>query len=302
MSRIRLPAPLRFALAAGVVALGLAVLPASAQTDAAPQAEAAPQPGDVIVTIGDQTVTEADISFAAEDLGQELQSIPPQRRRPFLVAVVIDMKLMANAARAADLDETEIFKRRLAYLEEQALRRAYFSDTVNRVVTDEAIKAAYDAAMADFQPVEEVRARHIIVSSKEDAEAVKKEIDAGKPFEMAALEYSQDGTAQNGGDLGYFNRESALVQSFKDAAFALAVGTLSDPVETQFGWHLIRVDDKRMSEKPGLDVLRPQLQQQVVLDTFASEMEKLKQDVTLEFTDPTLEAAVRAEDETLGQE
>lgn len=296
MSRSRLPAPVRFIVAAGFAALSLCAVPALAQT------ATAPQPTDVVVKVGGEEVTEADISFAAEDLQQDLASIAPERRRAFLVAVVIDMKLMAKAAREAGLDESDIFQQRLDYLEEKALRRAYFADTVDRLVTDEALQAAYDEAMADFEPQEEVRARHIIVSSEEDAAAVKAEIEGGKPFEMAALEYSQDGTAQNGGDLGYFTKDAAMVQPFKDAAFALEVGVLSDPVQTQFGWHIIRVDDKRMSEKPPIEQLLPQLQQQVMLETFSEQMTALKKDVTLEFTDPALEAAVRAEDESLTAE
>ena len=304
MTLSRLPAPVRLIITVGFTALALAATPVFAQTDdapaAAPEAAAALQPTDVVVTIGDDTVTEADLSFAAEDLSQDLANIPPERRRAFLTAVVIDMKLMAKAAREAGLDESGIFQQRLDYLENRALRRAYFASTVNEAVTEEAIQAAFDKAVADFEPQEEVRARHIIVSSEEDAAAVKAEIEDGKPFEIAALEYSQDGTAQNGGDLGYFTRDSDIVQPFKDAAFSLEVGTLSDPIETQFGWHIIRVDDKRMTQPPTLEQLRPQLQQQIMLETFAAEMKRLKSGVDLEFTNPDLEAAVRAEDETLG--
>ena len=299
MSFERLPAPVRSVLVTACVALTLASVPAFAQSDAAPAPAAAPAPQatDVVVSVGGEAITEADIGFAAEDLAQDLGSVPAERRRAFLVAVLIDMKLMAQAARAADLDQTELFKLRAAYLEERALRRAYFVDTVSRLVTEEAVRTAYDEYVAGFTPAEEVRARHIIVSTEEDAAAVKAEIEAGKPFEIAALEYSQDGTAQNGGDLGYFDRESDIVQPFKDAAFALEIGVLSDPVETQFGWHIIRVDDKRMSSPPSLDEIGGQIQQQLMIEAIGGQMAELKSGAEIAFTDPALEAAVAAENE-----
>ena len=133
------------------------------------------------------------------------------------------------------------------------------------------------------------------MSTEEDAAAVKAEIEAGKPFEIAALEYSQDRAAQTGGDLGYFNREAQIAQPFKDAAFALEVGVLSDPVETQFGWHIIRVDDKRMSSPPSLEEVGAQIQQQLMIDAIGSEMDALKTGAEIAFTDPALEAAVNAE-------
>lgn len=301
MSFERLPAPVRSALAAACVTLMLASVPAFAQSDAAPAPAAAPapQPTDVVVSVGGEPITEADIGFAAEDLAQDLGSVPVERRRAFLVAVLIDMKLMAQAARAADLDQTELFKLRADYLEERALRRAYFIDTVSRLVTEEAVQTAYDEFAASFTPTEEVHARHIIVSTEEDAAAVKAEIEAGKPFEIAALEYSQDRTAQSGGDLGYFDRTSDIAQPFKDAAFSLEVGVLSDPIETQFGWHIIRVDDKRMSAPPSLNEVGGQIQQQLMIDAIGGEMAKIKQGADIAFTDPALEAAVAAENEAV---
>ena len=288
MSISRLPAPARLAIAALLSLASLAALPAMAQ-DAPPI-----DPDSVVVTVGGAPITEADLGFAAEDLGQDLANIPANQRRAFLTAVLIDMKVMANAARAADLDKTDLFKKRLTYLEDRSLRRAYFSEKVANSVTDAEIQKAYDKFVADFKPQEEIRARHILVSSEDDAKAVKAEIEAGKPFEVAALEKSQDGSAQNGGDLGYFHR-GMMVKPFEDAAFALKVGEMSDPVETQFGWHIIKLEDKRMSSPPPLAQIRPQIQQQLMVDAFTAEMDKLKKDVEVKFTDPALEAQVKAE-------
>ena len=122
--------------------------PIAPATDAAPATEpaapAAPAPDAVVANVGDQTITEADLAFAAEDLQQELKQVPAEQRRAFLVTVLIDMKVMAKAAKDAGMDQTDEFKRRLQYLEERSLRRAYFADKIAAGVTEATIKAAYD--------------------------------------------------------------------------------------------------------------------------------------------------------------
>jgi peptidyl-prolyl cis-trans isomerase C len=154
-------------------ALGFAPVAALAQDAAAPAAAAPAAPETVVATIGDQTITEADLAFAAEDLQQELQQVPEAERRAFLVTVLIDMKVMAKAAREAGLADGDLFKRRLAYLEERTLRRDYFTQKIAASVTEDSIKAAYDEYVKAFKPVEEVHARHILVATEEEAKAVK---------------------------------------------------------------------------------------------------------------------------------
>ena len=285
-------------------ALVLAVPAAIAQdAPAAPAAEApAPSPDAVVATVGDEAITEADISFAAEDLQQELSQMPPEERRAFLVTVLIDMKVMAKAAREQQMDQTETFKRRLEYLEERALRRAYFADKIAAGVTPEAVKAAYDQFVAGFQPQEEVHARHILVATKEDAEAIKAELAAGKPFEDLAKEKSTDPSgAQNGGDLGFFSR-GMMVKPFEDAAFALTEpGQISEPVESQFGWHIIRLEEKRQSQPPSLEEVGPQLQQQVMFKAFEDSVGALKQGLAIDIPDAALAEGVKRQSEQQAQ-
>lgn len=285
-------------------ALGLAVPSALAQdTPAAPAAEMpAPAPDAVVATVGDEAITEADIAFAAEDLQQELSQMPPEERRAFLVTVLIDMKVMAKAAREQQMDQTETFKRRLEYLEERALRRAYFADKIAAGVTSEAVQAAYEQFVAGFQPQEEVHARHILVATKEDAEAIKAELAAGKPFEDLAKEKSTDPSgAQNGGDLGFFSR-GMMVKPFEDAAFALTEpGQISEPVESQFGWHVIRLEEKRQSQPPSLEEVGPQLQQQVMFKAFEDSVGALKQGLAINIPDAALAEGVRRQSEQQAQ-
>jgi peptidyl-prolyl cis-trans isomerase C len=299
LRNVVLPLAVAVALTAPGFALAQDAPTEPAPETTAPAAEpvAQPQPGDVVATVGTATITEADLAFAAEDLAQDLQQVPPEQRRAFLVTVLIDMKVMAQAARDAQLQETEDFKQRLSYLEDRALRRAFFAEKIAAGVTSETVQAAYDEFVASFVPVEEVHASHILVATKEEADAVKAELAGGKAFEVVAMEKSTDpSAAQNGGDLGFFS-QGMMVPQFEEAAFALEVGAISDPVQSQFGWHVIKVEERRMSSPPPFDQLAPQLQQQVLLSKFDETVSTLKQGLTVDIPDATLAAQVQAQAE-----
>ena len=293
----RQPASRLTSMIAAALAAVLLATPALAQ-DAT--AAASLTPDTVVATVGGEPITEADISFAAEDLQQELAQMPAEQRKPFLVTVLIDMKVMAMAAREADLDETELFQRRLAYLEDRALRRAYFAEKIATAVTPEAVQGAYDAFVASFEGQEEVRARHILLATEEEALVVKAELEGGRDFAELAREKSTDPSAQqNGGDLGFFSR-GMMVPPFEAAAFVLEVGATSEPVQSDFGWHVIKVEDKRAGQPPSLEQIAPQLQQQVMFDTFGSAVAALKEGVEVAFPDPAMAAAVKEQTEDQG--
>jgi len=274
---------------------------ASAQ-DAAPaeapaaEAPAQPQPGDVVATVGGHEITEADLAFAAEDLAQDLQQIPANERRAFLLSVLIDMRVMADAAEAEGYADDEMFQRRMDYLRASALRGAFFANLVQPSVTDEEIQETYDTAIAGFEPQEEVRARHILVETEEEATDIIAEIEGGMSFEQAAMAYSIDGSAANGGDLGYFS-SGMMVAPFEEAAFALEIGALSAPVESQFGWHIIQLEDRRESAPPPLDQVRDQVAQQVLYTNFAQMVEDLKAGIEIDIPNADLAAQVQAQTE-----
>src|SRR5690606_30362548 len=234
-----------------------------------------------------------DLAFAAEDLQQELAQMPPQERRPFLVTVLIDMKVMANAARDQQMDQSEIFRRRLEYLEERALRRAYFAEQIATEVTPAAVQAAYDAMVAEFEPQEEVHARHILVATEEEADAVKAELEGGADFAELARERSVDPSAQqNGGDLGFFSR-GMMVGPFEDAAFALTEpGQISEPVQSDFGWHVIQLQAERESAPPPFEQVAQQLQQRVMFETFEERLAALKEGLEIDIPNAELAAGV----------
>lgn len=293
----------RTSVLALILAAG-ALAPAVAQ-DAAPAAEApaaeaaAPvSPDTVVATVGGEPITEADLGFAAEDLTQELSQMPPEQRKPFLLRVLIDMKVMAKAGQEAGMADTPLFQQRLDYLEDRALRRAYFAETIANAVTEEAVRADYEAFIADFVPADEIRASHVLVPTEEEAKAVKAELDGGADFATVAKEKSIDPGAANGGDLGFFGK-GMMVAPFEAAAFALTdIGQVSDPVESQFGWHVIRLEEKRQSAPPAFEQVAAQLQQQRLMTTFDETVAKLMEGVSIDIPDAELKAAVDAQTET----
>ncbi len=298
--------PLRLARTASVLSLMLAataLAPAFAQ-DAAPAATApaaeateaaVPAPETVVATVAGAEITEADLSFAAEDLTQDLSQIPPDQRKAFLLRVLIDMKVMAQAGKDAGLGETPLFKQRLQYLEERALRRAYFSETIAAAVTEEAIRADYDKFVAEFVPADEVRASHILVATEEEAKAIKAELDGGADFAELAKEKSIDPGAASGGDLGFFGK-GMMVAPFETAAFAMTeIGQVSEPVQSQFGWHIIKLEEKRQSTPPAFEQVAGQLQQQLLMKTFDETVARLMDGVAIDIPDEALAAAVKAQ-------
>ncbi|WIY52501.1 peptidylprolyl isomerase [Devosia sp. YIM 151766] len=278
-------------------AVGLAVLlSSSALTGAMAQDEAIANADAVVAMVGDDSITEADLAFAAEDMAQDLAQMPPEERRAFLVRVLIDMKVMSKAARDAGMDQTEIFAQRQKYLEERALRRAYFNEAIAGTITEEAARAEYDAFIQQFQPQDEVHASHILVETEEQADTLKAELDGGADFATLAREHSIDPGAANGGDLGFFGR-GMMVQPFEEAAFALTdAGDVSEPVQSQFGWHIIQLTEKRQSAPPSFEQVAAQIQNQLLMRSFTARMDELMADVEITIEDAELKAAFEAQD------
>lgn len=290
------------ALSLAALICAVPALAVQAQETAPAASSQAPSPDTVIATVGGQSITEADLAFAAEDMAQELSQMPPEQQRPFLLRILIDMKVMSSAAREAGMDQTEMFARRKTYLEERALRRAYFSDEIASAVTEESVRAAYDELVAQFQPQPEIRASHILVETEEKAKELKAELDGGADFATLAKDNSIDPGAANGGDLGFFGK-GMMVAPFEAAAFALAnTGDVSEPVQSQFGWHIIRLEEKRESQPPAFEQVAGRLQQQQLMEAFSSKVEVLMENAQIDITDPELAAAFKAEEEAAAAE
>jgi len=261
-----------------------------------PAAEAPAKPVDpaaVVATINGQPVTEGDLTIAEGDLDQQFSRLPADQRRAAALSAVIEIRLLANEAEAKGLDKDPEFQRRMQFLKDRALHSQVVEQEVSKAITDDEVRARYDKEIADAPPVNEVHARHILVKTKEEAEAIIKQLDKGAKFEDIAKEKSSDaGSGANGGDLGYFG-PGQMVPEFEKAAFALKPGTYTkEPVQTQFGWHIIKVEDKRVQQPPAFDQVKDQVRSLLLRDKYFALVKSLRGAAKIDVTDPDLKKAV----------
>ena len=266
----------------------------SAETEA--QAEAPVDDGvdSVIATVGGEDVYESELEFAMSDLDPQFGQLPPEQRRVAALAALIDIKLLATKAEEEGLGESEEFQRRIDFLRDRALHNAYFQDEILNGITEEEVRARYDREIEAMQPAEEINARHILVETEEEAVALIEELDGGADFAALAEEHSTDGSSANGGDLGYFQR-GQMVAPFEEAAFALEPGSYTaEPVESQFGWHVIKVEDRREAEPPAFEQVAPQVRQVVLRERYLEVLQEARGSGAVDITDPDLAAAYEA--------
>ncbi|MEP4031304.1 peptidylprolyl isomerase [Roseibium polysiphoniae] len=251
----------------------------------------AAEPDDVVATVGTSEITEADLAFAAQDLGQELQRFPPAQWRAILLDVLVDMELLAQAAKKAEIDKDADFQKQVDFLTLRALRNAYLAQKIDGAVSDDDLQAAYEKEYADFEGPEEMKARHILVKEKAEAEAVIEQLEGGADFAELAKEKSTGPSGPNGGDLGFFAK-GQMVPAFEAAALKLETGTFTaEPVETQFGWHVILLEEKRRQEKPTFEAVSANLRQQLIRDLYTKTMDELKAEHPVEILDEDLAKA-----------
>ena len=206
----------------------------------------------VLATVNGTDITEADLEFADQEVGAELGAAAPEVKRRYLLEYLIETELMASAAEADNLTSGPDFEKRLAYMKRRAMREAYFHASVRTSIDDTAARAFYEQQISLMKPEEEIQARHILVSSEDEAKAVAKKVADGGDFAALAKENSIDaGSKQDGGNLGYFGR-GQMVPQFEQAAFALKEGEVSNPVQSKFGWHIIKLEDRRKKAPPAL--------------------------------------------------
>ncbi|AZO61052.1 MAG: peptidylprolyl isomerase [Mesorhizobium sp.] len=284
-------------LAFGLSALSLSPLMAQetkpAQPGAAAPAAAPVDPNAVVATINGEKLTEADLALAEGELSQQFAQLPPEQRRAAALSAAIEIRVMAKKAVDSGLDKDADFLRRMAFLQQRALHGEVVEKEVVDKVTDADIRARYDQEIANTPPVNEIHARHILVKTKEEAEAIIKQLDGGADFQKLANEHTSDPSGKsNGGDLGWFG-PGQMVPEFDKAAFALDVGKYSkEPVQSQFGWHVIKVEDKRAKQPPAFDDVKDQAKQAVIRDKYFAMVKELRGAAKIEIPDAKLKSAV----------
>ncbi|TFF18234.1 peptidylprolyl isomerase [Jiella endophytica] len=250
--------------------------------------------GDVIATIGKNKVTEAELKAAEAELGPQFQSMPEERRRFAVLSALIDIKALAAEAEKAKLQDDPKVKAQLEFERDRTLHNAYFAKNAVSGVTDAELKARYDKEIKAMPPRKEVHARHILVKTKEEAEAAIKELDGGADFETVAKEKSTGPSGPDGGDLGFFG-PGQMVPAFEKAAFALKPGEYTkEPVQTQFGWHVIQSVETRDAPPPEFDQVKDQLRQLVLREKYMAMVGKARQSLGIDYVDPKMKAQVES--------
>jgi len=236
----------------------------------------------VVARVNGTEIKESDLKAAEEDVGAQLPPMAEDAKKDYLTTYVADMILVSKAAEARKLGDTDEFKRKLALARTKLLMEALLQNEAKAAVTDEAMKKVYADAIKDIGNEQEVSARHILVESEDEAKAIASDLKKGGDFAAIAKEKSKDpGSKDSGGDLGFFTKDQ-MVPEFAEAAFKLDKGQISDPVKSQFGWHVIRVDDKRAKQPPSFDQVKDQIENFVQRKAQAELIQKLRADAKIE--------------------
>jgi peptidyl-prolyl cis-trans isomerase C len=265
-----------------------ALLLVAAFTGLVPVSAAAADP--VVARVNGVDIKQSDLDFAESEVGPRLDNYAPTDRKKVLLQYVIENELMAGAGQKDNLDKTESFSSRLAYHQRRALRDAFFDAKISDVVTEAEAKKIFDEKIGQLEPEQEIRARHILVASEAEAKEIAERLKKGEDFAALAKEESKDSGAE-GGDLGFFTR-GQMLKPFEDAAFALDVGAISEPVQTQFGWHIIKVEEKRDTQLPSFDQVKTAIMSQLVQQRAQEVVTGLRDAATIEVVDPELKKSM----------
>ena len=249
-------------LSAGVVALLLA-LPAQAQDTLTADS--------VVATVNGTEVTLGHMLMVRASLPDQYQQLPDDVLWSGIMDQIVQQTLLSQQAAEQDNRRTVIALEN----ERRSLRAASaIEELVAESVTEEAIQEFYEGAYLQDQSAEEYNASHILVDTEEEAAAIVEELNGGADFAAVAAEKSTGPSGPNGGALGWFG-PGMMVPEFQTAVETLDVGAISDPVQTQFGWHVITLNDKRTKEAPSLDTVRAEIEGQLGQQALTQRLEEL---------------------------
>ena len=229
----------------------------------------------VIARVSGVDIHESELAYAEEEIGSNIPNMPPEQKRDYLITYLGDVVLLSQAADQQKLGDRPDVKRRLAFDHNRLLMEMLLQSAGRAALSPEAEHKVYDEAVKQMANVPEVHARHILVPTEDEAKAVLAELKKGADFAALAKEKSKDPGAAEGGDLGYFTKEQ-MVPEFAEVAFKLDKGQISDPVKTQFGWHIIKVEDKRTKPTPAFEQVKTQIDNYIAHRAQSEMVEKLR--------------------------
>jgi peptidyl-prolyl cis-trans isomerase C len=270
------------------VALALALLAMHAAPVRAQDEPAGEDP--VVATVNGTQVRKSEVVESARSLPPEYQAQIDQIL-PALVERYVDLKLLDSRAASSNLKEDPEVKETVSKLEQDVIREVFLRRYLKERVTDDVLQARYQEFLKKNPPQPEIHARHILVPTKEEAQKAIEEIKSGKDFSAVATELSKGGSSQNGGDLGYFVKDD-MVPEFAEAAFAMKTGEVSqEPVQTQFGWHVIKIEDRRDRQPPSFEEVKPTLENEAQQEIVTALLKELREGAKIEIKTPPAPAA-----------
>jgi peptidyl-prolyl cis-trans isomerase C len=244
----------------------------------------------VLAKVNGVEIRQSDVALAEEELGPSLAQMDPATKDENVLAFLIDMKIVSKAAEDKKVQDGEDFKKRLAFTRNRLLMDSLLASEGKAATTDDSMKKVYEQASKEITGEDEVHARHILVETEDEAKAVEEELKKGADFAELAKKKSKDPGASDGGDLGFFTKDQ-MVPEFSTVAFALEPGQISDPVKSQFGWHVIKVEEKRKRKAPDFAQVKGQIETYVARKAQADYVGKLREAAKIERMDKPAETA-----------
>ena len=247
----------------------------------APMPVSAAEDDPVVATVDGFEIHLSHVKEALALLPQQYQRVPFETILPGLVDSLIDSRLAAEDARSQNLHDTPKFKAQMTRIEEQILQRMALSKVITDKVGDAAVKAGYAAKVKKLADVEQIKVRHILVKTEDDAKAIIAELKNGDDFAELAKKKSTGPSASDGGDLGFFGK-GQMVPAFEKAAFALNTGTFSEtPVNTQFGWHVIKMEERKKADIPSFEEMKSAIRNELSQDAGSAYIKKLRKEAKI---------------------
>ena len=239
-----------------------------------------------MATVDGKKITEADLKLAEFEIGGDLGNLPPATKKRVLVEYMIENQLFADAAEKEKLSTGPAYDERLNYWRRRALRDTFFDKAVKGDVSDAVAKAFYEDQVKAMKPEEEVQARHILVDSEEKAKEIADKVAKGGDFAALAKENSKDpGSKDVGGMLGFFGR-GQMVPQFEEAAYRLKKGEVSPPIKSQFGYHIIKLEDRRDKKLPTFEEVKDKILNSMIQKKAQDVAVDLRGKAKIEYIDP----------------
>jgi peptidyl-prolyl cis-trans isomerase C len=236
----------------------------------------------VVARVNDSEIRRSDVLITIESLPAQYRQLPLEALFGTVLTQMIDRRLIAQAAEKSKLGDDAEVKRRLAGLRERVLQEIYLSNELEKALTDDKVRSRHEQLLKSQPAKEEVRARHILLASEADAKAVIDELTKGGDFAELAKSRSSGPSAATGGDLGYFAKDQ-MVPEFAEAAFAMKKGETSKaPVKTQFGWHVIKIEDRRQAAPPSFEERKDELRREMAQEMIVAIIDDLRKGAKIE--------------------